>query len=523
MSFKLSEWSDLSKRSRVIFYTVSFALLAASLLFKLGRHGFSSLTGGTAAFHTAAVLICIAAAAAALPFLHKLSAEKNFLIIWTLLSMLFMFSGTLFKAADENGHFYRSFEISKGYAVSEVQESSGQGGRELPLDVDLKLLRDSWGSFSENKDMTLTEDEPFIIFTNLSLYCPVSYLPQSAGILIARLFTKNIAVIAYAGRIANWLAITIMTYFAIKVMPVKKELMLIFALLPMNIYEATSMAPDGLVVALSMLMFAYVLYLRFEQTDTLSVRQYILLYLMAWSISLLKIVYLPICMIYFLIPAERFGSTRNKIIHAVVMALLAVGSNLIWLMICKRFLTIPGTDSSEQLRYVLHDPLNYVKVMIRTALHGAPRWMLMMIGGYLGALNIETSKLLALVYMLLLVTAFIDFPKASAFIKAKKNGTPREKTIRSENVIFGLIVFSILMLIAASIYIEWNAPHSDVIVGVQGRYFIALLLPLYFAFHNATRAYNDTDPCPETRTALSEYIILLVNACAGLDVLFACL
>ena len=523
MGLKISEWLGSSKKYKYLFFAAAFLLLAAAVFIKLNSYGFSSLTGGAAAFHTAVVLVLIAGALAALPFLQKLSVEKNFLVIWTLLSMVYMFSGTVFKAPDETGHFYRSYEISVGGVVSEVQEGTGQGGRELPLDVDLTLLENSWQSFSDNKGMTLTENEPFLVFTNLSLYCPVSYLPQSAGIFIARQLTDNVAVIAYAGRIANWLVITLTLFFAIKVMPMKKELLLLFSLLPMNIYESTSLAPDGLVVAVAFLMFAYVLHLRFVQKDKLKFGQYVLLYVMALAISLLKIVYLPICMIYFLIPAERFGSTAKKLIHAAVMALLAVGSNLVWLMICKKFLTIPGTDSNEQLRYILSDPLNYVVVMVRTAVHNAVRWGLMMIGGYLGALNIETSKLLALVYLLMLFIAFIDLPRVIAWRKAKKSGDTAEKTVISENVIFGVIVFAIIMLINASIYIQWTPPHSDMIKGIQGRYFIALLPPLYFALHNPAKVFKSEQHDNSLVTVSAEYVILFINVCAGIDVLLACL
>ena len=520
MGFKDLEMSGISKKGRLLMLLAAIAAIGGAVVFKMIGFGFDTLLSGGAAVHTIAVLCFAAAAVILLPFLGRLKMEKNFLILWTLLSLVFMFSGTIFRSPDEMGHFYRSFEISRGYAVSEVQEGTSQGGRELPLDVDITLLQHNWRSFDENKELSLTENEPFIVFTNLSLYCPVSYMPQAAGIFIARHFTKNIAAIAYAGRLANWLTITLMLFFAVKIMPVKKELLLLVSLLPMNVFLAFSLSPDGLVVALSLLMFSYVLNLRFVQTEPLKVRQYILLYVMAIVVCLLKIVYLPICLVYFLIPAERFGSMRNKVIHAVIMAAAAVACNLVWLMICKKFLTIPGTDAGEQLRYMLSNPLNYVVVMVRTAMHYAVRWALMMIGGYLGRLDIETNKLLALVYLLMLVAALIDIPDIAAKIR---RGGSFVDAVRSENLVFGMIVFAILMLINASLYMQWTAPHSPMIKGIQGRYFIALLLPFYFAIHNPTRVVGESEPAGEGRIFVCEFIITLVNLCAGVDVLLACL
>jgi len=216
----------------------------------------------------------------------------------------------MYNVPDEYAHFCRAYEISTGHMISEMDESGTKGGRELPF-VDTGFLTEDWQSFADSLAARLSEDVQFEAFPNTALYAPVSYIPQAIGIFVARMFTDRIAVLTYAGRMANWFCITVIIYFAMKFLPLGKEFLAAVLLMPMNLHEAFSMAPDGMVVAVSISIVAFVMYLRYIQKTQLTKAQIVLLYVLAITISLYKIVYLPFCLIYFLIPKERFGGERR--------------------------------------------------------------------------------------------------------------------------------------------------------------------------------------------------------------------
>ncbi len=105
----------------------------------------------------------------------NMTIENAFIVLWVALGAIFLMSGTLFSVPDEINHFYRAFEISDGYLVSDYNYDIACGGRKLPLDVDLSLLKQSWASFTANKDLPLTHDYVFCGFINTALYSPFSY------------------------------------------------------------------------------------------------------------------------------------------------------------------------------------------------------------------------------------------------------------------------------------------------------------------------------------------------------------
>lgn len=481
--------------------------LCYQLVYKISVFDLFSNANG---FHAAVLFILACILILLIPLFTKLPIEKAFIIIWIVFGVQYLFSGTLFRAPDEEHHFFRAYEVSYCHAVSDVDELTGAGGRALPLDVDITLLEKSWQSFSDHNDMESSDTYVFKKFSNTSLYSPISYLPQATGIFIARHITNNVAVIAYAGRIANWICITVLLYISMLVIPAGKEIIALVALMPMNLFESTSLAPDGMAVAVSILMVSYVLNLRYSQKTELKFYQIGALYILAWAISLLKIVYLPLCLLYFLIPSERFGKPRNKFIHLLIMAILAAGSNLWWLLISKKFLVTGNTNAAAQLEFILHNPLSYIMVLFRTVFFGGAGWVNAMIGSSLAELNVGT------------VGFFVSLYICAIAIKYARHGETIQKKHLPESGLFAFVIFSIVILTFTSLYLQWTPPYNSVVNGVQGRYFIPLMLPLYFVFHNTSSLISSQKQDERMSVKLS-YFLVCINVCSCIALLFSCM
>ena len=475
------------------------------------HHSIRELFQKANGFHTIIVLILSIMLILIIPFLTQLKAENAFLITWLVLGIIFLFSLPLFRAPDEREHFFRAYEVSERGFVSETDEN-GFGGRYLPFkDVNLRLLSSDWQTFADHRDLTVSDDTAFVNFTNMSLYSPVSYVPQSAGIFIARHLTNKIAPIAYTGRLFNWICITLILFFAIKIIPAGKEIIALIALMPMNIHESVSLAPDGMVVAVSILMIAAVIRLRYADKRVMNAPALIGLYVMVFLISQLKIVYLPFGLLYILIPSSCFGSKTKKLVHLSLMAIVAAGSSLLWLSLCTKFLTTEGTAASVQLQYILCHPINYLLIILRTCFEYSGTWIETMIGSSLGALNITVVPALILLYLCVL------FYK---FIRRRTNSSKNE--LLHETLVFVIVIALILILIFTSLYLQWTAPYSDIIGGIQGRYFIALLLPVYFSINSPKQLIEKGDS-GNVLTFNTFSIISLVDTCAAMAVLFAAL
>lgn len=432
--------------------------------------------------------------------------EKAFMVLWCAFSMMYACSNTMYNAPDESHHFYRAFEISMGHMVSDMNENQTRGGRELPLDTDFSPGK--WQSFIEDRDARISENTKFFGFSNTALYAPVSYIPQAAGILLARTVTDRLAIITYAGRFANWLCVTMILYVAMKLLPFGKEFLALVLLMPMNLHEAFSLAPDAMVVAVSVLMVAYVMHLRYVQKTQLTKIQIGLLYVLALLISLYKIVYLPFCLIYLLIPKERFGSIRKMTIHAVVIAGSVVISSLVWLELCDKFLTHVGANGTLQMASILHHPINYCVTIFRTYSVYTLQLLQQMVGAALGQLNVSTNAILVFAYLFLL------FSKTHYNFK-----NIQDKAIIIEKSIFAVVIMVVILLTSTSLYIQWTYVGQNTIIGLQGRYFIALLLPFYF-FVTGMRYDESRD---EQITVTSSVVAMTFNMCSCIALLFYCL
>ena len=488
--------------------------VSKTLCFRLVyRHPYSELFSRSNGFHVMVLITIAYLLFALLPRLSRVRIESAFLIFWILLSSMYLFSATPFQVPDEQGHFFRSYEISYGHMKSEFNEKSGGGGRELPSGVrNFTLLKNNWQSFSDNRGLDVGNDMVFIRFNSEALYSPVSYMPQSIGIFVARHLTTNLAAIVYSGRLFSWIYVTLLLYAAIRIIPVGKEILALIALMPMNIHEAVSLASDGQIVAVSMLMIAIVIFLRHVSTERMKVWQYVLLYFLALEISLLKIVYLPFILLYLLIPVSCFGSRKSKWWHIAAIVMLSVASNLIWLKTCSEFLSHSriGADTGAQIEYLIYHPFNYAVVLARTLFNFGASFLETMVGSRLAWLNVVTVSILIQFYICVLAYKFIV------------NRTKINVSGVLENVLFGVIVSSVIILVATSLYVHWSPVYSNQVDGIQGRYFISLLLPLYFTINNSKVLMLSGNKTNTVSISIASFICC-INVCACISLLFFCM
>ena len=203
--------------------------------------------------------------------------------------------------------------------------------------------------------------------------------------------------------------------------------------------------------------------------------------MLAVFISLYKSIYMPFCVLYFLIPREQFGTKKQYRMHVGAMMALVLGISLVWLKISSRYLIMfqAGVDATKQVSYILHHPISYIGVMINTAITSAEYWFETMMGSLMGWLNIEIN-----VFILYIFAVIVILSIARDFYKKEKN---------DRGMVFnmGFILVVIVLLTFTSLYVEWTAVQAGEILGVQGRYFIPLLLPLILCLIGRKKEENE--------------------------------
>ncbi len=399
--------------------------------------------------------------------------KKCFLPVCLLCGLLFMLAVPIFRGADEELHFYRAYEVSQGHMSSELRDL--QGGRELPASLRAispeDTLRFSYSDLAERFGIALDRDKTaFIPFTTTALYAPVQYIPQAVGIALGNAFGAPPMISAYLGRVCNFLAWGLLCFLAIRFLG-GMPLAFLIPLLPMSLHTATTLSPDAVTNALAMLFTACILRLSYIDADKpLPKKSLVFLFLMAWFIALCKIVYLPLCALFFMIPASRFGSKRSCAAYRTVLIVSCIALNLGWLGYSVRFLqeVKDGVNAAGQLMYIVNHPLRYVMILLRTISQYANTQLHSMVGANLCLFDVPVHLWISNIYLIFLLYL------------ASHHTLPDIK--KSGRYLAALVAMCVCILIYTSLYIQWNAVGAALIEGVQGRYFLPLLMLLPFAF-----------------------------------------
>ncbi|MDO4526529.1 MAG: DUF2142 domain-containing protein [Candidatus Saccharibacteria bacterium] len=400
--------------------------------------------------------------------------EKIFLLFAIILGVLFLIFLPPGESPDEINHFKRAYSVTDGHFVSEVYDDAGHAGAKLPVGFEEALvLKPEPGAYGEviaKLSEPVSTEKDYLAFNNTALYHFLSYLPQEVGILIGKIFGASLEVMAYLAEISNFVVWLVLIYFAIKFAPRFKVIILFLALLPITLQEATSLAPDALAIGLGIFMISFVCHLVYERKTKLKVWEIILLYVVAIMIGYCKIVYLPLVALYLLIPAERFGSKRLKWIHASILLVLLVVLNISWLSTSSQFLMEfnPGVNSGEQLAGILHNPLRYAGVLLNSLNVRGEFYATSLLGINLGAFTFNFPMIFFFVSFAIFVILFAQ----------------RDESLNVtgfQRAIFGITFLAITVLMFTSIYIQWSPVGLSFVDGVQGRYFLPILLLVPFA------------------------------------------
>jgi uncharacterized membrane protein len=293
---------------------------------------------------------------------------------------------------------------------------------------------------------------------------PVAYVPQALGIEIARVTDSSPLGALYLARLVNLLAAITLVFFAIRLAPLGKAIILVVALFPTVISEMASVSPDALMIAGA--MFFTGLVLNYSERATLGSRSMLVLLAVACVFLTVKPGYFPMVALVFTLSPQCCSSRKRYAawLGGIIGAVLAVSALLI-LATPKAPASAgwPGADMMPQLEYVLRDPLGFTAVLLHTFSAWGLEYARQMVG-VLGWLSISVSP--TALFLLLAVVMIL----MSGFAWEPSLGARRRATL--------LTTWAATMVCALlGVYGGVNPVGAPIIDHAQGRYF-APVLPL---------------------------------------------
>lgn len=319
------------------------------------------------------------------------------------------------------------------------------------------------------------------------IYTP-AYVPSAVGIRLGLLFDLPFTAVYQLGRLANLVFCALVMAWAIHKIPVGKAVLAMIGLLPTPLFLMAMYSYDSFITVLFALGFAVFLDEYMHRERKISWWRFWIMALSFAVGSMPKAIYVPLILIIWLLPKEKFASRKQewwmKGIAAVLFAALMASFVLPVIISPAETNDTRGGNTSEagQIPYILSDIPRFIDMMvysIRTTFAGftigAPVY------GSVGHLGLEMLGMILPLFVLAVI--FMDEKCLEA--GSWYNGGHITETVPGQRLTWSARLWTLLMCLAVigmvwvAMYLAFTPVGYDHVNGVQARYYIPLLLPIY--------------------------------------------
>lgn len=406
-------------------------------------------------------------------FKKQLELHKVALILIIVFGLLMVFLAPPMSYPDEATHFTRAEFLSEGILYPEATDEGflvnnyyfglNQAQKGLTVFDNPQIfnpITDSKGF------MPLTTDSPFY-----------SYICSAIGIFLAKAFHLTAIFALFFARIGNLLLYAGVAYYAIKKAPAFKVGLMVIATMPGVISQVSSTSYDAFILTFTLLIIAYFIKMYKDKAENKDLVVFLISILL---ISLIKPPYILLSLLILAVPKENFKINRNYSFIAIalmfIITFLSFGGFLtsIFSSSSTAVASTSNISVSGQSNFIINNPLIIID-LIKNVIVSIPN-LFVLGSSFFHYADFKGLKLFNLAYLLF----FILF---SIFYKLDINLSKIKRALLS--VIFIVVYFGIYGIL----YLIWTPIGSNIILGVQSRYFIPIiaLLPLIINYDKKSK------------------------------------
>ncbi len=371
---------------------------------------------------------------------------------------------------DEPSHFATAYSYSN--KLMGINPSADKSGFVLGRNEDNTILTPGelkW-YYSSLFVNTSQADDSIVSLYNINkplVIFPLPYILPALGISIARLLNFSNTYLFYSGAFMNLLLYAVIISLSYKYNRCLRNTIVVVSFLPMISSTLASYSYDTYNNAI---LFAYVAFLIssiFEKTS-IQFKEIIIIIAMEILVIPVKALYIPICLLVFLIPNHKFKSISKAIGYKFFLFGIAIASLPLGLLY-RVNPSNPGNSNVENA-WNIGDGIILV---LDTIFKDADFFIETMLGKSLGWLNIEIPIWLVLIFFVILLIGIL-----ADNIEIQKYNNLGNRITSVSIVLVGAF------LLLCGFYIMYPAESAILkhVFGVQGRYFLPylLLIPLCF-------------------------------------------
>ena len=353
--------------------------------------------------------------------------------------------------------------------------------------------------------------------TDLNWTTVTGYVGEGLFLKIGEILKLPFSALFRLGRLGNLYVYILVMALAIRITPVGKPILAFLGLMPEPMFLAGVYSYDPTVTAFLCLFFAMLLRVWADPQRKMTWIWYAeMLLIFAWGCRI-KAVYAPLLLMGLLIPKERFRSERErKIMRAgfVMATVLLMASFVLPVVFAPRDVgDTRGVETSEkgQMAYIFGQPISYAVILAGNMIRTLPSYVLG--EESLGQLGHPLPAAFPWIFyagsLWMILTGNREDTETSGGrdeMERQNSARPGSESERQEDrgryveksgaaepakrtpagllngtdrIWMFLLIAGTAVLIWTSMYIAFTTPGNTYIDGVQGRYYLPLLFPLW--------------------------------------------
>lgn len=399
--------------------------------------------------------------------------ENVFLVIALTWGVAQTFIVPPLQVPDEGDHWFRAWALTDGQLMTEPDASLALPAAFAPLaNLYTFLVRDEKAvpPFLDGQPGFTTYEDLFNgdgasgsirVASRVASYGPVGYLPQAAGIGVGRVIGLSPLASFYLARLANLFVSLGLLYTAIRLAPFGKQLFVLFALLPMTMFELASVSCDALTISGAMFYLGLLLWA--SRRATLRAADVAVIVGASTVLLNVKPGYEALVLLVLLLTPSQLGG-RGRYAAFVALNVLAVVALFLVGVLASGTADRAGADTGagQHLASLLNEPAVFLGMLLSNVQTDLLKWVLQSIG-IVGWLTILLPTAL---YVFVLVAGLMFFFGMSEMVNLR----------RWQRALMAAAAVIAFISIGVAVYLFLPIRDGDLFI--QGRYLIPLWLLL---------------------------------------------
>ena len=330
-----------------------------------------------------------------------------------------------------------------------------------------------WSSQNMGTEERLGQGSVEVVFSNTAVYSPLVYAPYVVGFWVANLFSLNVYSAVVLMRLCGLLVYLATFFLAIRFIPFGKWAILFIGLIPQVLIGSCCVSADNMSNCAALFFIVCFMLLVCGDAQP-SRRRWAVLLASCVALALVKMTYFPLTLLLFFAPIWNKSLRHRRqmfIIGGIFIAsacvflswyllIRTINTGAMWVSFLGRTI-----DPESQKAAILERPLRFLYVL-GTSILNQGYFSFGMFGSIDYRRDYNSSGTFS-VLLLVLVLVYFDRREHPGRGLSRRSGT----FLLASYGLFLMVTIAIYL----ALYLQFNAPGSSVIEGVQSRYFIPLL------------------------------------------------